>query len=579
LTFWLLGWIISSVCFAGPIAVQLNVDQTSISEEESLTVEVTVNGARSSERPSFPASDDFDLSYRGSSSQVQIINGSMNTAVTHSFAVTPKKSGALTLGPALVTIDGKEYRSEPVTIQVLAQDQKKPDQVYYRLEAVVDNKKPYVNEQITYTFRFLTRVQTTQPEVKWPKFDGFVKEQLGKQRNYQVNEGGLTWNVIEIKEALFAGSPGKKTIDGVLMNLGVVVRGGRGSAFDDDGFFGGFGGFSQTREVTLKTLPIELDVMPLPDAGRPADFSGLVGGYTMKTGLSKSSVKAGESLTLSVVVSGTGNIRMATLAHDNWPHVKVYEDNPVTNVTQQADKLGGTKEFKLAVVPLKQGPLELSGVTLNFYDPKTASYKQIQSDPIKIMVEAGDEEKLAHVAAALPDKGDHKKEIKIVGSDLMPPKEHLDLDDKPVSDLEKSLFTAWVIFCPAFHFGAWGVRRRILRYKADPFHQRRERARRLFRQRLMQLGEGREFYQNLSGAFRNYLGDKFDFDGGALTSVDTARRLSPFDIRKSTIERINEFLSRCDLASYGGAASQLNKEQLVAEARELVTLVDKEAKR
>ena len=571
-------WFVAAPLHAA-VTVTLSAERTTVYMDEEIALTVTVKGARSGGQPVISGTQDFEGSYRGASSQMQIINGNFDASVVHSFALFPKKTGTFVVGPAQVEIDGTTYQSGSVTLTVVAGDQKKPDDVYYYIEADVDNKQPYVNEQIIYSFRFFTRVQTTQPEVNWPKFDGFISEQLGKQQNYQRTIDGVTWNVVEIKRVLSPSLSGHIQIDGTQMSLGVVVKSnrGRGSLFDDE-MFGGMNPFgAATKAVNIHSSPIAVDVKPMPEQGKPAGFSGLVGHFKLEASLSKGQLKAGESATVTAVVTGWGSIDNATLWHDSWQAVKVYEDKPVVQNSMVDQKYGGKKEFKLAIVPSQEGALELGPLKLSFFDPVERGYKTVATAPIKLDVLKGDPEKMSHVTAS-PSVSDDKKDIKVLGSDLMPAKERISLESDALSTAEQVWLLGIMMFSPFFYLSAlWHFRRRK-KIRADEGYLKREHAHKVLKGRLSRASSSPKPYQEASLALRCYLGDKFDFDGGAMTPVDSARLLSPRGITKATVERINASIQLCDQASYGGGVNK-SKDELFDELRELVKLVDREARR
>ena len=266
----------------------------------------------------------------------------------------------------------------------------------------------------------------------------------------------------------------------------------------------------------------------------------------------------------------------AELWHEAWPKVKVYEDKPVTQNFMVEQKYGGKKEFKLAIVPFQEGALELGPLMLSYFDPVERSYKTLATPPVKLGVAKGEDEKLSHVTAQRT-VGDEKKDIKVLGSDLMPAKERIVVESDALGTAERVWLLALMTVSPFGYLGALWHHRRRIRIRADQGYLRRERAHKVLKSRLAKVATAAKPYQEASLALRCYLGDKFDFDGGAMTPVDTARLLAPRGITKAAVERINTLLMQCDEASYGGGAA-VGKDELGDNIRELVKLVDKEAR-
>ena len=364
----IIPFILSSTLLA-EISVTISAEKTTFYEDETIEIQVEVGGTRGAPAPKISGSAELSLTSHGASSQVQIINGRMNASTVHSYSLQPQKPGTYSVGPAVVEIDGKSYQSTSITLQVLKASEKAPEETFFYLETSLDQENPVVGQQIIYTLKFFNRAQIADANLALPEFDGFWKEELDKQRTYEQRVDGISWQVTEIKLALFPTTTGKMEIPAASLSLSVLVDSpGRGRrSFFDDPFFGGG---RQTKSIRLHSKPLTVMVSSLPKTNKPTEFSGLVGDFTLETSLSKNRVEVGESLTLTAKVEGFGNIRDAKISF-SFDGVKTYEDKPILKLKNLPDKSGGYKEFKIAIVPQKEGLLELTPITLSFFDPRS----------------------------------------------------------------------------------------------------------------------------------------------------------------------------------------------------------------
>lgn len=269
------------------VEVELTTDHTTVSMDEEIQVQVTIKGGSTAEEPQFQNAGDFDIQAVGTTSQMQFINGVSSSSNIHNFVFTPKKAGTFRVGPVRVRVGSQTLESNVVNFTVVksgGKGQVTERDSFYRVQGEVDNPAPYVNQQVTYTFRFLNRGRMQGAQLNWPDFNGFVKEELGKQREYEQMIDGARWGTTEMKLALFPTAPGELTIGSATLYGNALVegrkrRGGLDDTFLDDSFFG-LG--MQTKRITLKTEPSVLRVQPLPSEGKPAKFSGLVGQLTVR---------------------------------------------------------------------------------------------------------------------------------------------------------------------------------------------------------------------------------------------------------------------------------------------------------
>ena len=159
--------------------------------------------------------------------------------------------------------------------------------------------------------------------------------------------------------------------------------GGRRSPFD--GFFGR-GAFDQ-QSVPLTTEPLRIQIRGLPEAGRPAGFSGSVGDYTLQAQVDDQPVRQGEPFTLTATVRGDGHVQ--TIGQPVWPGwngLRVYDSGEAVNASQVEDRITGEKGFKQVLIANRAGTIALDPVRFTYFDPQKKRYIEIASAPLSIQV-------------------------------------------------------------------------------------------------------------------------------------------------------------------------------------------------
>lgn len=389
--------------YAG-ININASVDKNRIAFGESVSLTVNVSGDISGlPKPALPAFPDFDVYSSGTSQNISFVNGKVSSSITHNFVLSPRKTGKFTISGITLSVGGKTYSTTPINIEVIpaGSSQSVPAQQKQSMgsapetddrgmfiTAELDKRNVYVNEGVTYTFRFFSsRRMVAAPQYMPPNFTGFVTEDLPPQKNYQTQINGKVYNVIEIRTKLFPVTQGVYELGYASLRVRVQDFGGSpfGSIFDDD-FFGNFFGASQ--EIVLKSKPIQVKVMPLPESAKPAGFSGTVGSFNVNASVDKNTVEQNSPVTLSVAVSGSGNIKSISAPNlPDMPGVKKYETISSLNIAKSESNVSGSKTFKTVIIPERVGVLKIPQVEYIFFDPGKREYvaKKTQALSIKVV--------------------------------------------------------------------------------------------------------------------------------------------------------------------------------------------------
>jgi len=554
----------SALC--GDVSLQLQLDRTSVSLEDAVNVKVVLRGAQDNdEYPQLQVTPKVRVKDGGTASQMSIINGSISYSKSFTFTVFPEKSGPLQIGPATITVNGKTYSSNSATVQVIPADkQDLSDRVAF-IRSTVSNKTPYVNEQVIYTFKFYSRGNARVTSFRLPGFEGFWIEDMGDEKNYSEMANGINWNVVEIKKAIFPTKARDYKIPDLTLNAEILSRDNRrsGGIFDDF-----FGGRISTREVNLTAPSIEVKARPLPD-NNGHTTSTLVGQFSIHAELSKNVVSVGDSITLTVVVKGTGNVRDVELPEFEIQGVKIYKDKPAFDLGLGGIGVVGTKTFKMALVPQVTGELVIQPIKISFYDLEHSVWKSVSTDEIKVGVKPGESKDNVNLVGAAPTPGIEQHNIKILGQDLMGIKRNVyPYKLMALSSVEVVVGLLLIVLMPMLYMTLYFLRKRAQVLTSNITLVKNQMAFKEFKGRYKKLGGGRDDVQNASLALRVFIGDKIGIDGASLTAFDIPQKLSS-RVSSEMIQKIVSFLKVCDQATYGGGAVNFDKKMAMDLAKTL----------
>jgi hypothetical protein len=567
------------------VSVNLNLSSTSVALEDQVDVSVQVAGDRQAEQPVFPASPDYDIQFVGTSSQVQIINGAITSSTEFSFVLQPKKIGTFSVGPCSVEVSGKTYRSSAVQLQVTKGDESKPNnEKYFFVTASVDNLNPYMYSQLVYSFKFYNRARITGANFKAPEFSGFTREELGKQREYQENYGGQLWQVTEIKLALFPSSSGTITIDPATLTVNALVeepgrrrhRSGGIAGFFDDAFSS-----QRQKTITLHTEALKLGVQPLPAPANGEAKTLLVGNFSLTSTLSAHQAKVGDSLTMTVVVEGEGNIWDASVEQPNLADFKVYADKPSVKSEVRNSHIYGRKEFKFALVPQSQGAKDLPQFVVRYFDPARKSYQKLFTPEEKLAIAPADEQEVAPQVLSNKPALASQREVAVLGSDLMPLKTaSAELHDESPKSGELWLLVLSFLLCPSLYGALYFMRQCRLTGADGEILLRRKKAYREFKRDFARLASSANYHRDALQGLRNYLSNKFALAGSALTAADVSRLLGGQQrLQSADLEALAGVLQACEQGLYGGArGAGEDNHKLARQIEEIVGRIEQQVR-
>jgi hypothetical protein len=527
---------------------------------------------------------EFDI-YSGPnhSSSVQIINGSMSQSTSISYVIASKKEGRFVIGPASVTINGSKKESNSVTIDVVksgAPNQGNPaaggnaqggaagnaqgastgeENLFAR--TTVSKTKVYQGEQITVIHKIYTKLALRGfQDVKFPSYNGFWSQdapQKGQITLGTENVDGVNYSVAELKRTfIFPQRPGSLEIDPLEVACIVRQRTKQQQSIWDPFF--GTGGYEDI-VVKAKTRPVKIEVLPLPEANKPEDFSGAVGNFSFKAVLNKSKVKTNEAMNLSINISGSGNLKLIDALKVNIPgDIEKYDPKISDNITVNTSGVSGSKNFEYVLIPRHAGDFRIDPISFSYFNPEKKMYVTLPSAGFNISVEKGKEDDNTSGAQM---SGIEKKDVAMVGNDIRYIKTNKYILKKSTEGFFGSAgFYAGFIVPVLSFFLFLSFRRKYMKDISDPVLLRSRKANKMAKKRLemaekhLKENKKEQFYEEIFKAIYGYLSDRLTIPFADLNKESVSSMLKSRKVSDETSAQLLHVLNNCEYARYAPSA-------------------------
>ena len=443
------------------------------------------------------------------------------------------------------------------------------------VRAVAERDTAYVGQQVVVRFDLCYRFNLRDVGfAEIPTFTGFwVKELFVAQRLAPQQEviNGVAFNVAPLRRvALFPTSDGTHTIESLVVSCSVPQGRGRGSLLDalsmfDDPIF------SRGQTLMVRSAPLSVQVLSLPEKGRPADFAGAVGHFSAKAEAQPQQVQAGDPVTLRVEIEGDGNVQVIP-EPDMSPHgFEVYAPTVELEEGQTpTGAYGARKKLEYILIPELGGRRQIPSVSFSYFDPDTGQYRAAATAPFDILVEAGDE-----LAGAAPAYDLTRREIEQLGRDIR----HIKPDAAELGGAQplyrNGLYWLLHAMLPLVYVGLLGVQRHRRRLEGDEAYARRRRARGEASRRLSAardcMDDGDGFHSKLQDAIASYIADQLNRPAPGLTRDVCRRLLQERGLSKRLVDSIDELFEKCEFGRFAPAGTGLRERQsLLAQGEELL---------
>ncbi len=488
-------------------------------------------------------------------------NGKRSFTKTYSYFLSPKKQGSFTVKQAQIEIDGQVYKTFPIIIKVTKaiEKPKDPNDPAYiasqkiHLVAEVSKTAPYLNESITVLYKLYVAPNIAANilgDKQTPQYEDFWNQNIEVRafRPQNAKFKGEDYRYVILKKVvLYPQKTGKLKLEPYVINLNIDVPTSR---YD---IFGNRIVRKVQQSITSSTRIV--NVKPLPEEGKPADFKGAVGDFNFSVTASKSSLDAGESLQAKVRVSGKGNLKLFELPKITVPSsLEVYEPEHKENVRTNLAGMQGEILDVYTIVPQYKGKYPLPQVSFSYFDPKAKTYKRLTSEQLVIDVVNGPSS--VNTDTASNNTVNTNKQAVTTNSSTF---SFIKTNATWISKKEQSFFLSnifWLLFLLPFLLIplAIFVRRNQEKRNADIVGNKRRKADRLAKKYLSDakkaLGKKEAFYIALEKAFHNYLKAKLHIETSDFNKEKIQSLLTERNVDLTVVSEFISILENCELARY-----------------------------
>jgi hypothetical protein len=605
-----------------------SVNNKKISRNDYLQIQFTVENAGSVEGITPPAFTNFTvISGPNQQSSMSNINGNIKQSIAIGFVLRPLSTGNFTIGSAIAKVDGKEYRSNPVSVKVdnsasssgnsggnslatpfgnmtldlssepathqfddyiLRKGENVAEKIKRNLFIKIDVNKTscYVGEPVIATYKLFTRLKSESNVLKTPSFNGFSVSELEMPDNYSISSEkykGRDYNVYTLRKVqLYPLQSGTLTLDPVeVKNSVTFLKGEYAGKRNGDPFFDLLRNFAdetapgnstEQQTVTVTCAPLNINVKPLPEENKPSDFKGGVGTFKINAAVEKNNITTDDAGAIKLSITGAGNIQMINAPNVAWPYgFEGFESKSLEHVDKFSVPMKGEKIFTYPFTVDKPGDYTIPAIAFSYFDIDTKSYKTLNTQPISLHVEKG--------------TGNHQDIKNITGENKNNTgNSFVDI----LSKYDTSLIAAGAILAALillFKRKKKGSQpERVVNrssaqaYQPDPVEEA------AFIIPANPLAEAEEklsrgdagFYKAVDVGLHKYLSEKLGVPVVELTKKKINERMDKCNVGVGTTLLVNSLLEDIELNLYAPASSTTQMNEMYEKASEVVSLLDKQ---
>lgn len=570
-------------------------DAVAVGDQFRLSYTITTQKVRDFRAPSIKGFDVLMGPSRSEQTNVQMINGKTTTtqSITFTYILMATTEGTFTIPGATVTADGNQMVSNSLQIKVLPADKDSgqsglsksgsasitKDNLF--ITATVSKTNVYEQEAFLLTYKIYTQVDLRAfDNIKLPDFKGFHSQEIElptnrrwglehyKGRNYQTT--------IYRQFVLFPQQTGKLTIDAARFDASIAV-----AMQNVDPFEAFFNGGSNMMEVkkTIFTPVQTIDVKALPD--KPANFSGGVGDFNLSSSINSTTVKTNDAVTIKLVVSGTGNLKLISNPEIKFPEdFEIYDPKAENKFRLTSDGLTGSKIIEYLAIPRNAGDYKIPPVEFTYFDVKSKTYKTLKSEEYNIHVEKGEGDATQTIANFT-----NKEELKVLNEDIRFIKQNqVTLIPRGEFFFGTWQYILWYVV-PIFIFVVFFILyRKQIAANANVAKVRTRKANKVAVKRLRLAGKllsdnkKDEFYDEVLKALWGYVSDKLSIPTSQLSKDNIEEELRNYGVGEILITEFLTVLNNCEFARFAPAESNQGMDKIYAEALDVISKMENSIK-
>jgi len=539
---------------------------------------------------------------RSTQSSTQFINGNVTSTstITFTYILMAGKEGTYKIPGATIVADGNNYTSNSVEIKVLPPDDtsgsssgnassssrnqansgKISDKELFML-ATVNKTNVYEQEAILLTYKVYTQVNLTGLHGDTPDLKGFHTQEveLPQQKTFTLEHyNGRNYNTTIWQQfVLFPQQSGKLEIPSLSFEGTVSQR--IASADPFDAFFNG-GNYVDIKK-NLVTPKLTINVKELP-AGKPTNFSGGVGEFTLSSSISTQELKTNDAVTIKLVISGTGNMKLINTPEVGFPQdFEIYDPKVDNKFNLTRNGLAGNKVIEYLAIPRHAGTYTIPPIEFSYFDLKSQSYKTLKTDAYTLNVAKG-EGNSDQVVANFTSKED----LKVLGQDIR----YIKTGDTRLTQKDDYLFGStsywlWYIIPLVLFIAFMVIYRKQAMENANVAKVRTKKANKVAAKRMKNAGKllaekkSEAFYDEVLKALWGYISDKLSMPVSQLSKDNIEEELQKHQVADELIKAFIDTLNDCEFARYAPGNQDEKMDKIYSSAIDVISKMENSIKR
>ncbi len=532
----------------------------------------------------------------------QNFNGNVTENLTYTYILLAKAEGEYTIPGATLSVGKDQYLSNSVKIKVLPADQSSNAQGASGqggrssssssgtsisnndlfITATLSKTNVYEQEAILLTYKIYTVVDLRGfDNVKLPDFKGFHSQEveLPNDRRWGLEhyKGRNYHSTIYRQFVLFPQQSGKLTIDAARFDASVEKMEEVVDPFE--AFFNGGGGSIQIKK-TLMTPKLTVDVKSLP-AGKPTDFSGGVGEFTISSSINSTDVKTNDAITIKLVISGTGNLKLVSDPEVKFPEDFEVYDPKVDNKFRLINTgLSGNKVIEYLAIPRNAGTYKIPPIKFSYFDIKSRSYKTLTTEEYVVQVAKG-----AGNATQTIANFTNKEDLKVLNEDIRFIKQN-DVKLMPKGEYFYGSTAYWLFYLiPGILFiTCFVLYRKQIAANANVARVRTKKANKVAVKRMKQAekllaaNKKDEFYDEVLKALWGYISDKLNIPVSRLSKDNIEEELLKYGVSDDLIKEFLNALNSCEFARFAPGDANQAMDKVYTESFEVISKMENSIK-
>ena len=431
----LLFVLVAAPALAQTVSVQLATHELYLGQTTTLQVSVT-NARGDVETPKIAEVDGLEIVSLGPPSRQFVSSFRVRrSTLIWSYRITAREVGEFTIPAPTVIVDGDTKTTKP--LRLIVSKSETDDLVFVEVKAGNEGQRStYVGEPIELSLQIWIRPYYDRkldiklsPENMWQLISenslwGNFRETLVNMGRNEIPRGREVFRedskgeqrayyLYELDAMIYPQRPGTVEIDDVQLvlnypeSLGYSRRRAFPSALLDDDFFGDMLSplgrprlsVDASRPIVVNVEPPDIDVVEVPQDGRPDDYRGAVGSYRIGIQAEPTSVKAGDPITLRIVLQGDGPMELVQ-APPLSTVSELTEDFKIESDTLAGFVKDAAKLFTTTIRPLNENVSQIPPIPFSFFNPTANQFETTYSNAIAISVEEADRLELDEIVSS-----------------------------------------------------------------------------------------------------------------------------------------------------------------------------------